>query len=64
MLQLADNVGREKGCRGMSVIVSNANHRARRLYKSLGYAETAQRPMVKEGWINDGTEWVLLTKRA
>ena len=32
MLRLADNVGREKGCRGMSVIVSNANVGARRLY--------------------------------
>ena len=61
MLQLAENLGREKSCRGMSVIVSNANHGARQLYKRLGYAETAQRPMVKEGWINDGTEWVLLT---
>ena len=62
MLRLADNVGRENGCRGMSVIVSNANHGARRLYERLGYAEAATRPMVKEGWVNDGTEWVLLTK--
>lgn len=63
MLRLADNVGREKGCRGMSVIVSDANRGARRLYERLGYAETAKRPMVKEGWVNDGTEWVLMTKR-
>ena len=63
MLRLADKLGREKGCRGMSVIVSNANHGARRLYERLGYAETATRPMVKEDWINEGTEWVLLTKR-
>jgi ribosomal protein S18 acetylase RimI-like enzyme len=63
MLRLADKLGREQGCRGMSVIVSNANHGARRLYESLGYAETATRPMVKEDWINEGTEWVLMTKR-
>jgi ribosomal protein S18 acetylase RimI-like enzyme len=63
MLRLADNMGREKGCRGMSVIVSSANVGARRLYERMGYAETAKRPMVKEGWINDGTEWVLLTKQ-
>jgi ribosomal protein S18 acetylase RimI-like enzyme len=62
MLRLADDVGRENGCRGMSVIVSNSNHGARRLYERLGYTETAKRPMVKEGWVNDGTEWVLLTK--
>jgi ribosomal protein S18 acetylase RimI-like enzyme len=62
MLRRADNVGGESGCRGMSVIVSNANHGARRLYERLGYTETAKRTMIKEGWVNDGTEWVLLTK--
>lgn len=63
MLRLADKLGLENGYRGMSVIVSNANHGARRLYERLGYAESATRPMVKEDWINEGTEWVLLTKR-
>lgn len=63
MLRLADRLGREEGCRGMSVIVSNANLGARRLYERLGYAETMTRPMVREDWINEGTEWVLLTKR-
>lgn len=62
MLRRAEALGEERGCRGMSVIVSNSNFGARRLYERLGYAETATRPMVKEGWINDGTEWVLLTK--
>lgn len=62
MLRLADRTGEEQGCRGMSVIVSDANRGARRLYERMGYAETAKRPMVKEGWINDGTEWMLLTK--
>lgn len=45
---------------GMSVIVSNANDGARRLYVRHGYRERSRRPMVKEGWINDGDEWVLL----
>ncbi len=62
MLRLADRTGAEHGCRGMSVIVSDANRGARQLYERMGYAQTATRPMVKEGWINDGTEWVLLTK--
>ena len=48
--------------KGMSVIVSNANHGARRLYERTGYSEIARRPMVKEDWVNEGTEWVLLTK--
>ena len=62
MLRLADTLGRENGCRGMSVIVSNSNFGARQLYERMGYAEVATRPMVKEGWTNDGTAWVLLTK--
>lgn len=62
MLRLADRTGNELGCRGMSVIVSDANRGARQLYERMGYVETAKRPMIKEGWINDGIEWVLLTK--
>lgn len=61
LLQLANETGRRFGTRGMSVIVSDANTGARRLYERIGYRETARRPMVKEGWINDGQEWVLLT---
>src|SRR6516164_4002894 len=48
--------------RGMSVTVSDANIGARRLYELLGYRETARRPMVKEQWVNEGHEWVLITK--
>lgn len=62
MLRRAEERGDECGCRGMSVIVSNTNFGARRLYERMGYAETATRPMVKESWINEGSEWVLLTK--
>jgi RimJ/RimL family protein N-acetyltransferase len=46
----------------MSVIVSDANAGARRLYERCGYRETATRAMVKEGWQNEGRNWVLLTK--
>jgi ribosomal protein S18 acetylase RimI-like enzyme len=63
LLQQADEAGRALGLSGMSVIVSDANAGARRLYERQGYAEAARRPMVKEGWENEGTEWVLLTKR-
>jgi len=45
----------------MSIIVSDANSGARRLYQRAGYAEVATRPMVKEDWVNDGENWVLLT---
>jgi ribosomal protein S18 acetylase RimI-like enzyme len=62
LLDLADELGREAGKRGMSVIVSDANPGARRLYERCGYGETGTRPMVKERWVNKGRNWVLLTK--
>jgi hypothetical protein len=47
---------------GLSVIVSDANHGARRLYLRCGYREAGERLKVKEGWQNEGRSWVLLTK--
>ena len=48
---------------GLSIIVSDANSGARRLYERAGYQEIATRPMHKGGWENDGENWVLLIKR-
>jgi ribosomal protein S18 acetylase RimI-like enzyme len=62
LLSFADKTGRTLGKRGMSVIVSDGNEGARRLYERSGYRFAATRPMVKEGWVNDGQNWVLLTK--
>ena len=62
LLARADETGRALGKRGMSVIVSDANPGARRLYERCGYREAATRAMVKEDWRNDGRNWVLLTK--
>jgi ribosomal protein S18 acetylase RimI-like enzyme len=62
LMQLADETGRSKGKQGTSVIVSDGNPGARRLYERFGYRERARRPMVKEGWENEGRNWVLLTK--
>ena len=36
---------------------------ARRLYERCGYGALAARPMVKDDWVNDGNNWVLLTKQ-
>lgn len=63
LLGLADETGRSLGRIGMSVIVSDGNDGARRLYERCGYRAIADRPMVKDGWINAGANWVLLTKR-
>ena len=50
------------GLRGTSLIVSDANRGARRLYERLGYEEVASRPMVKEQWRSDGENWVLMIR--
>lgn len=63
LLEVAEETARRLGLGGVSVIVSDANAGARRLYERCGYREAAIRPMVKEGWQNDGTRWVLLTKK-
>jgi ribosomal protein S18 acetylase RimI-like enzyme len=62
LLRLADEIGRALGKRGMSVIVSDANLGARRLYERQDYRAVALRPMIKECWASDGLNWVLLTK--
>jgi ribosomal protein S18 acetylase RimI-like enzyme len=62
LLQLADQLAAEAGRQGASIIVSDANTGARRLYERCGYLERATRPMVKEDWENEGENWVLLVK--
>lgn len=63
LLQLAEALAGQLGKRGLSLIVSDANAGARRLYESLGYHEVEQRPMVKEQWDHAGSNWVLLLKQ-
>ena len=62
LLDLADTTAQSLGKSGLSVIVSDANAGARLLYERCGYSQSATRPMVKEGWQNDGQLWVLLAK--
>ncbi|MDA4847692.1 GNAT family N-acetyltransferase [Hoeflea poritis] len=46
----------------MSLIVSNANRDARRLYERLGYRRHASRPKIKGDWDGPGEAWILLVK--
>jgi ribosomal protein S18 acetylase RimI-like enzyme len=62
LLALADRLAGSGGKPGLSLIVSNTNLGARRLYESCGYREVAQRKMVKEQWQHPGVNWVLLRK--
>jgi ribosomal protein S18 acetylase RimI-like enzyme len=62
LLGLAEELATASGSEGLSVIVSDANRGARRLYERCGYRVVAERAMVKEGWENAGTSWILLVK--
>ena len=62
LLRIAEELASQNGKSGMSVIVSDANPGARRLYERCGYEVNGMRPMVKEDWENEGRDWVLLAK--
>ena len=62
LLAAAETLAIKAGKHAMSLIVSDANPEARRLYERCGYGFVAERPMIKEDWDNPGTAWVLLRK--
>ena len=62
LLAVADKLAAEADRQGLSIIVSDANTGARRLYERCGYGEVARRRKVKEDWQNPGKDWVLLVK--
>ena len=62
LLALADRLAASAGKAGLSLIVSDTNKHARRLYESCGYKEVAKRKMIKEEWQHPGVDWVLLKK--
>jgi ribosomal protein S18 acetylase RimI-like enzyme len=64
LLGIAEQLAADTGRRGLSIIVSDANRDARRLYERCGYREIDRRRKVKEDWETPGTHWVLLVKRA
>jgi ribosomal protein S18 acetylase RimI-like enzyme len=62
LLEIADSIAADLGMNGLSIIVSDGNPGARRLYERCGYREAATRPMVKEDWQSSGDNWVLMVK--
>ncbi len=62
LMKRAAQTAKDLGLRGLSLIVSDANRGARRLYERLGYEEIAARPMVKKAWQNPGENWVLMIR--
>lgn len=62
MLVIAEQLARETGKPGLSLIVADSNTGARRLYERQGFSEHSRRPMVKDGWESPGMEWVLMVR--
>jgi ribosomal protein S18 acetylase RimI-like enzyme len=63
LLAEADKLAAAAGTSGLSLIVSDTNTGARRLYERNGFREAARRRMVKQDWQHPGTEWMLLTNQ-
>jgi len=63
LLVEAERQARDGGCAAMSIIVSDKNPGARRLYERHGFVFDAERPMGAGDWENPGTHWQLLVKR-
>jgi ribosomal protein S18 acetylase RimI-like enzyme len=62
LLTIAEKLMQSSGSKGLSVIVSDANERARRLYQRFGFQRSATRPMIKEQWVNAGENWLLMIR--
>lgn len=62
LLAQAEAVARGAGCRSISLIAADTHLDALRLYAAKGFREAARRPVVKEDWAVDATEWILFTK--
>ncbi len=62
LLVEANRLAADAGAPGLSLITSDTNIGARRLYERYGFRETARRKIVKHQWQHPGTDWVLLTK--
>ena len=63
LLAIAEQLAVATNTAGLSLIVSDGNPGARRLYEKSGYSEVATRPMVKQEWENPGETWVLMEQR-
>jgi ribosomal protein S18 acetylase RimI-like enzyme len=64
LLREADRRAAAAGTEGLSLVMSDTNAGARRLYERYGYREAAWRRMVKNGWQHPGTDWVLMIKKS
>ena len=59
---LLSHAERGRSQKGMSLFVLDHNLAARRLYERNGYAETARRRTVRNGWQSEATDCLLMQK--
>jgi len=62
LLSVADELAAANGKAGLSLITSDTNSGAQRLYERCGYRVVSDRKMVKDGWQSDSERWLLMTK--
>ena len=62
LLAAAEGEARKSGASTMSIITGDINP-ALNIYRNFGFVETVRRPIVKDNWDYDGSEWVLLVKK-
>lgn len=62
LMQEAERQARASGLRRMSIIVTDGNARAARLYRTLGFREVDHRRIVKDGWDVDAEHYLLMIK--
>lgn len=62
LLAHAEAVAAAAGHATISLIAEDTHQDALRLYRAKGFREIARRPVVKEDWDVDASEWILFTK--
>ena len=62
LLAHAEGVARDLGRGAISLIAADTHQAALRLYRAKGYREVARRPVVKDDWAVDASEWILFLK--
>jgi ribosomal protein S18 acetylase RimI-like enzyme len=58
---LEEAAARAAGAPELSLTVADANVAALALYRAFGFTERARRPILKDGWTCESSDWVLLT---
>lgn len=62
LLEAAARQARAAGLVQLSIIVTDRNTRAERLYRKVGFRPVAERPIVKDGWDVEADNLILMIK--